>query len=300
MSTETTQVAPQGDAGALPAVSTTPAPVVPKSDAEAEQLEAALAKPPAEPEAKPEGEDSPEQRKKNKTRAYIEKLHSQLAEKTKAQQDLEARLRAIEERVPQPARRDPDAPPTLEDCDWDPQKHAIEAAKWATAQAAKQQTEATTKKAQQDREQQLYESYLERARAFAADHEDFLEVVGSITYPLSPAQQAAIAAHELGPAIAYHLGNEDDDAFELARTPDHLVPAMVDRIARRLQTAPPAQSEAPAPALAAVSAPKPTTKAPPPPQTVGGRAVTEVPPQKLTDEQWLKREREREQARRRG
>lgn len=299
MSTETTQVAPEGDAGALPAVTATPAPIIPKSDAEAEQLEAALARPPAE-EAKPEGEDSPEQRKKNKTKAYIERLHTQIAEKSKREQELEARLRAIEERVPQPARRDPDAPPTLEDCDWDPQKHAIEAAKWATAQAAKQQTESATKKAEQDREQALYESYLERARAFAADHEDFVEVVGSMKYQLSPAQQAAVAAHELGPAIAYHLGNEDDDALDLARTPDHLAAAMVERIARRLQAAPAAQQDAPVAPLAAVPAPKPTTKAPPPPQTVGGRAVTDTPSEKLTDEQWLERQRERDRARRRG
>lgn len=269
------------DAGALPAA--------PKSDAEAEQQQAA--KPEQQPEPK-KPEDDPElQRKRNRTKEYISKINTENADLRRRLAEFEARLNEV---VPKP-KNDPDAEPKLEDYDFDFEKFQRATAKWAIAQEKKAAEAQTSKQAEQQKTIEVFAAYEQRAATFAESHDDFLEVVNSIRYPLPVETQAAIAAHEAGPAIAYHLGNNPKDAFEFARTPPHLVDALIEDLSSRLQEAP----KAPALAPSLAPAPKPVTKAPPPPPSVGGRAVTEVPDEKLTDDEWLRRAQQRDRERRR-
>lgn len=266
------------DAGAIPAA--------PKSDIEAE----AQAKPETPEPKKPE-EDPELQRKRNRTKDYIAKINSENAEYRRRLAELEARVSEVAPK----AKPSADEAPSLEACDYDFEKFQRETAKWAIAQENKAREVQTSKQAEQQKQIEVFAAYEKRATTFAETHEDFLEVVNSIRYPLPAETQAAIAAHEDGPALAYHLGNNPRDAFEFARTPPHLVDALIEELSSRLQEAP----KAPALAPSLAPAPKPVTKAPPPPPSVGGRAVTEVPDEKLTDDEWLRREQQRDRERRR-
>lgn len=266
------------DAGAIPAA--------PKSDIEAE----AQAKPETPEPKKPE-EDPELQRKRNRTKEYIAKINSENAEYRRRLAELEARVSEVAPK----AKSDPDAEPRLEDFDFDFEKFQRETAKWAIAQERKAVEAQTSKQAEQQKTIEVFTAYEQRAAAFAETHDDFLEVVNSIRVKIPMETQAAIAAHENGPAIAYHLGNNPKDAIQFAITPPEVADVLIEDLSSRLQEAP----KAPALAPSLAPAPKPVTKAPPPPPSVGGRAVTEVPDEKLTDDEWLRREQQRDRERRR-
>ncbi len=276
--TDETLVA-NGDAGAQPAA--------PKSDYEADAAEA-KAEEQVEP-PKPAEDEAEKEKKRNRTREYIAKINQRNAELERKFRELEAQSQ------PKPQAKSPDDAPTLEGCDYDFERFQRETALWAVKSQQRQAEEANTRRAAEDRETQVFADYSARAHAFAEMNPDFYEVADSIRYPIPMETQAAIAEHELGPQIAYHLGNNPKDAFEFARTPPHLVDALIEELSSRLQEA----HKAPVARPSLAPAPKPMTKAPPPPQTVGGRGVTEVPDEKLTDEEWMRREQQRARERRR-
>lgn len=316
MSTETgTQ---QGGGAAAPAsdtstTSTAAAPVsakAPRSDAEAEQQERETkaeavdkAKPEGEGDTKPEDVEG-EEKKKNRTREYINKINRENAEMRRRLAELESGSPASKSAAAQ-AKAEPEKEPTLADFDFDPQAFQRAHSAWAV----RQELEARETRAKQEQSEtklrETWQSYDERTAAFAEDHPDFVEVVGSIPYPLPMEAQLAIAAHERGPEIAYHLGNNEDDAFNLAGTRPELAAAAVERLAKRLgaassRTDP--RSEAGVAPLAGSSEPpapkpKPISQAPAPAPRVGGRAPTEVPPEKMTDDDWYRAERERRRKR---
>lgn len=276
------------------------APAAPKSDAEAAlqtQQAPATPEPTDEQKAAAEKADAErkegEERKKNRTRSYIDRIQQENAE-------LRRRL-ADQSSQPPTQHRAPDQQPpgdkapTIADYgyDFDAYQQARDA--WVLAQAEQRFQQRTQQQAQQAREQQTWQTYETKAAEFANDHEDFYEVVGSMP-PLPLELQAAIAAHPNGPAIAYHLGNTPSDLLAFANTNPQYAGLALQQIAARLGAAPAASQPIAAPAALAPT--KPITQAPPPVPTVGGRSATETPEHKLTDDQWLERERERERARR--
>lgn len=231
-----------------------------------------------------------EEKRKNRTREYIQRLNRENAELRawRAQQE-----QAAQAQPRTPPQASPDRPPQLEDFAYDMTAWQEANAQWAFAQARRGLSEETQQAEYARQQQQTLAAYYQRAAEFAEARPDFEAVVGSIQYPLHDALQAAIAAHPKGPELAYHLGLNDDDAFQLASIQPHLAAAAVERLAARLSAAPAAkQPTAPTP--------RPITQAPAPVPTVGGRSPTEVPEEKLTDEQWLARERERDRSRRKA
>lgn len=143
----------------------------------------------------------------------------------------------------------------------------------------------------QEQIQRVTQNFNASVSAFAEHHPDYRVVVEGIPQEfLSPELQFAIMSHERGAEIAYHIAQNDDDLFQLASVRPDLMGAAVERLAKRI-TAPQRQS-APAPT-------KPITNAPPPPATVSSRNPVDTPPDKLTDEEWYRREVERERAERR-
>lgn len=296
---------PQGGGEALPA-STTAAPAaaepaakpVPKSDGEAALLEAeAPAQPEADDAAKKAAEAKAEQerieKKKNRTREYINRINAENAE-------LRRRVAEREAAQPQPVthQRQPataEGEPTLEDHNFNVAEFQRAHSAWAVKNALEAERTKTQQAESTQQQQKVVDTYNERIADFADDHPDFPEVVGSIAYPLSAEIQLAIMAHEKGAEIAYHLGNNDDDAFSLASIQPHLAAAAVERLASRLTAAP-----SPVPTQAAPTQPiqpKPISSAPPPVPSVSGRSPTETPPEKLTDDEWYKREAERNRKR---
>lgn len=285
------------------AANTAPAP---RNDAEAQQQEAA-----AKAKQEAANQEQEQAKKPNRTREYIDKINRDNAEMRRRLAQLEAGQ--------QPSQQQPnnsgagaartahqgDAEPTLEDHDFDVEAYTRAHSAWAVRhELQKQQTQQTAAAAAAQREER-WTTYTTRATEFADANPDFFEVVGLIAHPLSNEVQDAIAAHAKGPEIAYHLGNNDDDAFELASIQPHLAAAAVERLAKRLSAAPakpeanqsPQQNNLAAASALAASQTKPISQAPPPAPTVGGRSPADVPQEKLTDDDWYKRDVERRRKR---
>lgn len=210
-----------------------------------------------------------EQKKKNRTKEYIQRLQNEVAELRKRVVDPSPQT--------QPVRDDPE--PTLDKFNFNLQEFQRAHSDWAVRRALQERDIAANKAEAERRQADVASSYNQRAAAFAQQHPDFQEAVMQMPYQLPDATIAAIMAHERGPEIAYYLANNDDDAFQVASVRPEMALAAVARIASRLQATPQAPDSQPS---------KPVSKAPAPVPTVGGRAATDVPPEKMTDEQWFK------------
>lgn len=269
----------------------------PRSDAEAalQQQE----KPQETAEQQAAREDG--ERKKNRTKEYIDRQNRRIADLAAENERLKSGAGGGQGGQGSPQGREAEKEPTLEDFDYDVGAFTKAHSKWSVEQALAER-ETASKKAEDGRKQQeMVTAYNERAAAFADEHPDFVEAVGSISFPLSNDVQAAIMRHERGPEIAYHLANNDDDAFNLSNVLPHVAAAAVDRLAKRLSAAPAkTETEQPVNQLAqapAAQAAKPITRAPQPTPTVSGRATSETPPEKLTDDEWYRRDVERRRKR---
>ncbi|WP_369916532.1 hypothetical protein AB8810_11105 [Xanthomonas sp. NCPPB 3005] len=268
----------------------------PRSDAEAQRLEAEKAT--AQPGAAEQAQQQEAERKKNRTRAYIDRINAENAEYRRKIADIEARL-------PKPA--EPKGPPKPEEFNFDQDAYQRALTQHELAEARKQWDAENQTKAQAQKQQETANAYAQRATAFAATHEDYLEVVGSIDPSLLlPELQAAIIGHEKGPEIAYRLAQNEDELLQLASTRPELLDRAIARYAARLSEAPPEPNASAAPAASALvnpaiatPNPKPISQAPAPPPRVGGRSSAEAPPEKLTDDEWYARERDRDRERRR-
>lgn len=299
---------PQGGGEALPA-STTAAPAatepaakpVPKSDGEAAlqaaaevQPEADAAAEAAKKEAEAKAEQDKAEKRKNRTREYINRINGENADMRRRLAEYEARPTQAPSAVQRhQSSSQADGEPTLEDYNFNVVEFQRAHSAWAVQNALKTEREKSQQAESTQQQQKVVDAYNERIADFADEHPDFPEVVGSIAYPLSAEIQLAIMAHEKGAEIAYHLGNNDDDAFSLASIQPHLAAAAVERLASRLTAA---QSQAPTQPTQPIQ-PKPISSAPPPAPSVSGRSPTETPPEKLTDDEWYKRDAERRRKR---
>jgi len=252
----------------------------PKNDAQAAELEAQ--KPKLEGD---QGKPDPTEdaKKRNRTREFIERRNEEVRQ-------LRAEVEQLRSRVPkEPERKEPKP----EDFDFDPHLYARAAARWEIDQEKATQTETESKRAEAQRQSEVVAAYQQRAAEFAVDHDDFEEVVSSIPAELLPQElQAAIMAHPKGAEIAYKLALNEDELFNLAGLRPEVMTRAVERYASRMSDAPNGEPAQPAiPALAQAQT-KPITQAPAPAPRVGGRAPAEVPPEKLTDDEWYSRDRE--------
>lgn len=269
----------------------------PRNDAEAalqEQAATQEADTAKQEEAKKAEEEAA--KRKNRTSQYIDRLRTEADSQRRENAELRKRLDAIESRFP---KQEPQEP-TLESAGFDPQELARQTARYEVEQARKQWEQEQRTAADTRTEQEKVAAYQSRVQSFAAQHPDFAEVVGSVdTSLLHPELQKAIMAHEKGPQIAYQLALNDDDLFQLASVRPELVGLAVARFASRMESAQTADTQAtPASAaLAPTPAPKPASQAPAPAPRVGGRTPTEVPPEKMTDDEWYSQDRERRRKR---
>lgn len=269
----------------------------PRSDADAAQREAAekTTEPTdAENAAKAEDNRQAEEKRKqgNRTGDYIKRINAENAELRRYKAEQEARQQPHRSAQPQQQRQ---GPPTLEE-------HSYDFASWSEANSVyqRQQWQKEQEQAAKSRQQEETQArYNERTEAFADANPDFFEAVGLIDPSFLTAElQAAIIGHEKGPEIAYHLANNEDALWDLASVRADLLPAAVGRLASRLGAAPPAQQSAIAPASQQQTrATKPISQAPAPAPIVGGRSPTETPSEKLTDDEWYKRDMEKRRKR---
>lgn len=282
-----------GGGEAVPAAVDAPNTAPPKNDAEAEarEAEAKAGKDGGEQgdgKDKSAGDEGKDGKKKNRTREYIERINGENAELRRKVAEIEARL---------PKQEAPKAP-NPDDFYNDPAAYSDALMRHRLAEERQRWEQEQQQQAELRKEQEITQSYAQRAAAFAEQNDDFIEAVGSIDPRLlSNELQAAIMAQENGPEIAYHLANNDDELWTLSTLRPDLVPLAVERLSSRLKAAPEA-GDTPVPSTpAVVPEPKPISQTPPPAPRVGGRSPTEVPPEKMTDDEWYSRDRERRRRR---
>jgi len=307
----------------------------PRSDAEAAAFEAQAKQQAAQqqnqPNAPDAAKDGSDGKKPNRTTQYIQEINE---DRARLRRELEELRRGSGQQQPAPTQRQPQhqqqtgtqdagepAEKTLVDFDFDLDAYTAYKIEQGVSKALKARDSAHEQSQSKEALTKDYGTYLTRIHEFSESHPDFQEVVDSMKVPLPEATQLAIMRHENGPAIAYHIATDEDSAYELALSPPHLVDIAIKRIAARLGAAPAAsQSANPATANAtgvdggqdaagqqpsapadtntpAAPAAKPLSNAPAPMQTLGGRASTDTPPEKLTDDQWYARERDRRRKR---
>lgn len=259
-----------------------PAPVV----EEAKPVEAAAPEQPQEP-AKPE-----EPKKPNRTGEFIERLKKENWEL----RQMKAELDALKASLPKPEQ--PKAPDPNKFYD-DPLSYVQQNSEYAVIQARQKWEQEQAAARAQEEQAKVAASFREKSQAFAAEHEDFEEVLFSVPEDLLPEDLARnIIAHERGPELAYHLGKNLGELAQLASVAPQYQRYAIEALASRIDsrtTAPP--PEVPNPVAVPQQPTKPISQAPAPAPRVGGRTPTEVPPEKMTDDEWYKQDMERRRKR---
>jgi len=210
------------------------------------------------------------QRREAESRAETEKARAD---------DLQRQLDALRG-SDEPAKRTPDAidpkdpRPEIDKYD-DPDKCYIDLSAWSA-----RQEHARLKKADEDRltreteaksAREAAAAYNARADAFREKHPDFEEVTGKVKFSESPEMVVGIVESEVGPEIAYYLGQHPEEAKRIMALPTaSAIERAIGRLEQKLST--PAQKESPAPA-----------PPPAPPEKVGGSGT---PPEPQPGEDW--------------
>ena len=197
------------------------------------------------------------------------------------------RNRALEGLTPSVETTQPAAkPPTLEDCDHDTEVFVKRTADWAVKQAegaAKQQVDESLRlQAVKSEKAAIQDQWLDRSAKFAETHKDFTEITTNPTVQISKDMADIFMESDLGPAIAYHLGQNPDEAARISRMTPRKMTLAFGRLEQNL------------------SSPKPQpTNAPNPPKPVGGQQPT-IDPSGLSIDDWVVKRREelRQQGRR--
>lgn len=275
-------------------MSTEPAQTIDATPVETTQ-EAAPA--PVETPAPQETPPPQPEKPKNRTGEYIQRLQAENRELRQLRAELDALKAAVPKNEPKP--------PSPDEFYQDPagwtQRNAQFTAQQAVTDARKQwEADQATARQQAEYEAQAA-AFREKSATFAAEHPDFEEVLYSVPEDLLPEDLArTIIGHERGVELAYHLGNHLGELAVLASVAPHLRQYRLNELVSRLDgesrtTAPP--PEAPSPVAALVQPQKPISQAPAPAPRVGGRTPTEVPPEKMTDDEWYKQDMERRRKR---
>jgi hypothetical protein len=273
-----------------------------KAYAESKAKPSAPATPEAAPAATPDDDakaqaETAEREKRSRTTQYIERLKAENAENRRRLAELEASQ--SQRATPQPRQtsgpqHERQGPPTLEECDFDPIAWQQANNEWLKADLRREESERQAR----EREQQTLGTYHQKLAAFVETHPDFEEAVGSIDPRFySPELERAILSHDLGPAIAYHLATNDEALWQIASVRPDLVPEAINRLASRLGSAPAVTQQAPPAAPVPPVQNRPISQAPPPVPVLAGRAPSAPSPEKMTDDEWYKADREKRRKR---
>lgn len=152
---------------------------------------------------------------------------------------------------PRPNRETFDTPDTYETAliDWSGRRAALvakaEAQKEIEAKLATEQTEANKKAAKEQADKTLLE-FGERKSKFVETHPDYESLVEIDDLQISQPMAQVILSDEDGPAMAYYLGQNPEEAVRISKLPAIQAVAAMGRIAARL-AAKPAPVNKPAP-----------------------------------------------------
>lgn len=156
-----------------------------------------------------------------------------------------------EKQDPRPAREGFDDPTAYETAliDWAGRRAALVAKAEATKEIETKTTEEANKARQVETEKRTKETldaFAVRKDDFIAEHPDYTDVVEREDLMISMPMTQVIVNSEDGPAIAYYLGKNQDEADRISKLPAVLAIAEMGKISARLASKPiPASKPAP-------------------------------------------------------
>lgn len=201
-------------------------------------------------------DDSPEPEKKSRG---VQVRIDELTRNWREAERREAALMAMLQRQQSPAKQEPVAEakpkalPRLEDFNYDEAAYQAALFEHASAEAARKVREELKREESQRKQTERVKSWKTREAEFKAKHYDYEEVAH--TAPISDAMAEIIMDMELGPELAYYLGENTAEA----RAISEMSPTQAARALGRLE----AKLEKPA-TPAPQPKPVPVSKAPPP------------------------------------
>lgn len=219
-------------------------------------------------DSKSEEEKEKPKRRKNGFQKRIKKLNSRIAERDREIEYLKklAFQERDQERPSSETTEEKPSEPTGKPNpdDFETQAEYVDAlTDWKLEQREKQTEAERRAQAMQTKQAEMARTYTERAEAFAAEHEDFHDVLEEVEdIPVSPAVQGLILESENGPQIAYQLAQDRETFERINQLPPLAAAREVGRIEARLSAASPEKPKAK----------KSITKAPRPIEPVGGRS----------------------------
>lgn len=188
--------------------------------------------------------------------------------------EAERRAQAAEQQLasrPTPEAPQPGGKPTLDQ--YDDYDGYVEALAGFKAEESVRAMQAQQSKAhQQAQEATRGQNFRQKADAFTVDHPDFNQVVFDNPYlPVTPEMKQVIETSEKGPDLAYHLGQNPQEAARIAQMSPIMQAAELGKME------------------ATLSLPKvrTTTGAPPPIQAIGGGEAGQKDPSKMSTAEFI-------------
>lgn len=159
--------------------------------------------------------------------------------------------------------------------------------KYAEALAEQKALELIEKRERERQQVESLRAYHEREDGARDRYDDFEQVAYNPNLPITAAMAETIRESELGPDIAYHLGNNPEEARRISRLSPFLQAKEIGRIEAKLAVEPPAKktSSAPAP-IAPVTA-----------RTSGNASYDTTDPRSvksMSTSEWIEAERQRQ------
>ena len=240
----------------------------------------------SDPDSKAKGDETPAWMKReitierNKRRAAEERAKTLEEALRTTQQTAKPKEETPTPPTARPQRADFADPDAYEDAlvDWASKRTAAE------TESKIRETEAKTR--QQKEFETVAQTWTDRRAEFMADHPDFEEVAEGDNVTITPTMANAIWTSENGPAVAYYLGQNPEEAARIAKLDPLQAIKAIGKIEARLE------------APAAEETPTPKPRKPDPIRPVGGseRAVRKSAAEESMEEYAARRIREQKLA----
>lgn len=233
---------------------------------------------------------APDAGRPNPHAGFQRRIDQLTREKHELRRQLES-LKAPKEELKQAAAAEDK---TLADFDFDEvayRKHIREISAEEARKAARGVLDETKRNEQQ---QSRAKTWKERSAAFAAEHTDFTEKVYADDVQISESMFEAITESEHGPAIAYYLADNPEEAERIANMSAAAAGRAIGRIEAKLESQSAGRKDQSSEtseenAEEGRQDNKRVTKAPPPPPKIEGSAdVVAKDPDKMTTDEWLR------------
>lgn len=195
-----------------------------------------------------------------------------------------------------------DPMPTLEASDYDSAAHTKKLSEWTQRQIKRGVQEAVQTVRQQQDNEVIKNTYLNKAAEFAKTKADYEAVMSNPNLPQQKQRVSrAVVLSDIGPQIAYHLAKHPDLATRISKMDVESALQAIGRIEGQLTATTPPPKKGPPP-KEGLKTPAPKTgtrtvsKAPPPPRTINTGSNTQSGDSLDTSssmDDWVARERSR-------